>query len=131
MEQLKSFFKIGDSDKSGALCLDEFKNLPKNEDANQIYRRWVSQERSQGKHKPTEQFLPFNLFRMLDHLHVQCQREKLRNHIESNKFNIDNTQSNIQAFLDLYELDDKAKESNFKESEAKIIDNQVIKEEWN
>ena len=64
---------------------------------------------------------------MLDHLYVKSKRENFLSQIDENKLNIVQTENNIQNFLDLFELHDKSKESNFKEYQAKAIENYVLK----
>ena len=126
--ELKSLFRIVDTDGSGALSLSEFIRFSSNAEANAVFKRLIQRIRySQQKYLGLyHTYLPFNLNRLLDHLSHMAKRESLIQQIDEK--HLDDANGNIKNFIKLFILDGSAKDSVVKEESAKLIEHVILKE---
>lgn len=116
MNELKKLFSIVDSDKSGAISIQEFKKISQNSVANELFRTWIKKLRKPNrKNLSLGYFLPFNLNRLLDHLSTMTKRDNLVDRIDKHKLDHSHTEANIRNFIKLFILDESSKESCIKE----------------
>lgn len=78
-DELKKLFSIVDTDGSGSISLDEFKQFSSNSMANKIFRKLMQrvrkvQELNHSGRDNVKPYIPFNLNDLLDHLSHMSKR---------------------------------------------------------
>jgi hypothetical protein len=108
-DEIECFFDLCHKSASGYLNFNEFENLYKNPQADELFRFYVKRAREMNSKLSSENidsmYLPFNLSRLLEHMTLKQRRETVHSRIEANSMSFDKTVDTVRNFIKLFIID--------------------------